>query len=149
MKRLAVLLVLMLPLTACGSGKKSAGVPTVRTSSSIVSSSASSPGAVTTVPPCSELVGKPASQVIDPTGGPRCITGASVASDNTGWGKLDCVDTKTGAKLTVYHWMSQDTTATDTAEYVARSDGNVIVLPGSSTADPAITATIFVAVGCV
>ena len=150
MKRLAMLLLLMLPLTACGSGKKpSAGVPTAQRSSSIVSS-ASSSAAVTTVPRCSELVGKPAAQVIDPTRGPQCITGTSVASDHTGWGKLDCVDVKTGAKLTVYHWMSQDPAAPDTAEYVARSDGNVTVLGSiASTAHPARTLTIFVAAGCV
>jgi len=103
------------------------------------------------IPRCDTLVGKPASDVVVPKKGPQCITGASVAEDSTAWGTEHCVDAKSGAKVTAYHWVSNNPGARDTAEYVARSDGPIMVLPegDGSAAQNAIVASIYLALGCV
>jgi hypothetical protein len=139
-------------LAGCSSTATAKHVATSSTSVATVAPSTTTEAPTTEAPEapaCADVVGLLAKDVVDPKRGPQCITADSVADDNTGWGTLHCVDVKTGAKVTVYHWVSNDPAAPDTAEYVARSDGKVKVVPGRDAAQPAIVADLFVAVHCV
>jgi hypothetical protein len=126
---------------------------TSTSSASVSSSPSDSPSAADAssypVPACSAIVDQKVSDYVTPTGGPRCITGASLATDDTGWGVQTCTDTHSRQQIKVYFWLSNKATAPDTAEYIGREDGYVEVLADASAASPAIVAQIYIAAGCV
>ena len=144
-------------LSACGGGGAPANPVTSATSASVSSSAPTTSSPPTTSAaasdpqpgdPCNRFVGLPLSLIYSDDGrGPQCITGASTATDKTGFSVSACNPAQEDTSEKIISWLSQDLNAPDQHEYAAYADGNIVIVPNASPHLPAAFIGILTAVG--
>jgi hypothetical protein len=124
---------------AFGSGTKGAKAAAPTSSAPVAVRTSTSPGPssspVITVASCSSLVGQPTGSAIKSSSATSislgCMTGTSVATDQTQAGSQPC-RLAPGTTTTEFYWATKDPAATDQRVYAGVADGVIVVVPNQS-----------------